>query len=250
MRILSHILIGIVILFLGNALLYIAFPGYQHVLRNMKVIIDGKLSGTDDSTDAGDDTSAGMIQTPQTVTTPIIVTTTKRQLSDVFTTGSTLSGTITNSSSGKTEAIDTGATIAPAPTDTPVIGGLRPDIALPPLFLKKTSALLHLQKTDNTAIFGISPGKPLAYTTYTDDASHIRVFAFDVYPDTVTGSLVGYDSLYTLKKAQVFFGNTVFFNKIQSDGIIRCLIGLSGRAVAVEMPQAFYPSFRKAITGK
>ena len=123
-------------------------------------------------------------------------------------------------------------------------------IPLPEAFVNKTSGKLILERINNTGIFGITTVDPKGYTTYLDVAKNIKIFAFDTDSSILTDKVEDISSLYTLRKTKTFFDSTLFFNRKQPDTLIRMIITVESKDIAIEAPTSAYDDIRSILLTK
>lgn len=231
MRIFSYIFTALVTIFVINIALSFSIPGYHNALVGIRTNIFPTLkTSLPNGTDAvKPDETTRLVESLDRIDKHIESLTEAKK--------NTL-GTGAISESG-TLGLSTDTT-PPQELNIPLSG----------LFLAKIMPDVMMKKTPNNGFFGIQIMEKLPYNTYIDERRHITVYAFQDSYDTLLLNMKLTGSVYSLNETDQFFGFTFFLNPVKKDPkdtVIRFVTALEGRAIGVEVPKAYYASFKKML---
>lgn len=99
---------------------------------------------------------------------------------------------------------------------------------------------------DDRNLFGLSIFSGLKFTAYRDRQFEARWYFFDEDYATVRRNLAA-SSAFKTKETNAFFGKSSFVNVAPSDGFVRVVFDLSGKAAAFEVVQERYEALKKLL---
>lgn len=135
---------------------------------------------------------------------------------------------------------------APAPASTGA--STEPENPLPGILLARLMPSVFPKKIENAGIFDIHIFRGIGYTTYADEKSKARFYAFSESYGVMLTNLKLVSAVYAIKETDTFFGSTFFLNSTnKKDSMVRFVVELEGKAVGIEVPKAAYPKFKKLL---
>ncbi len=152
--------------------------------------------------------------------------------------------TATPSASGSENAgVSTGSVAVQAHQPMP-----EPDYPLPGVLLARLMPDVFPKKIENKGIFDIHIFRSIGYTTYADEKSKAKFYAFSESYGVMLTNLKLVSPAYALKETDTFFSATFFLNSTNpKDTAVRFVTELEGKAVGIELPKEAYPKFKKLL---
>lgn len=157
------------------------------------------------------------------------------------------SGTGTVSASGYSVASASGITASGAqvPAQT---AQAEQEYPLPGILLARLMPEVFPKKVENKGIFDIHIFRGIGYSTYADEKSKAKFYAFSESYGVMLSNLKLVSPVYGIKETDTFFSSTFFLNSTnKKDSNIRFVTELEGKAVGVEIPKAAYSKLKKLL---
>ncbi len=99
---------------------------------------------------------------------------------------------------------------------------------------------------DDRNLFGLSLFSGMKFTAYRDRQFEARWYFFDEDYASVKRNLAA-SSAFKVKETNTFFGKSSFVNLSPSDGFVRVVFDVSGKAAAFEVVQERYEALKKLL---
>lgn len=134
------------------------------------------------------------------------------------------------SSSGTTAS--TGSTTGTGKTETAPVPAAEPEYPLPGVLLARLMPDVFPKKVENKGIFDIHIFRSIGYTTYADEKSKAKFYAFSESYGVMLTNLKLVSAAYGIKETDTFFSSTFFLNPTNTkDTTVRFVTELEGKAV-------------------
>lgn len=146
-----------------------------------------------------------------------------------------------SASTGATTSTGTKAAQTPAPET-------EPEYPLPGILLARLMPDVFPKKVENKGIFDIHIFRGIGYSTYADEKTKAKFYAFSESYGVMLNNLKLVSPVYGIKETDTFFGSTFFLNPTnKKDTSVRFVTELEGKAIGVEVPKAAYPKIKKLL---
>lgn len=200
-----------------------AFPEFSHTEND-----SGKSAGSTSSIRPGDAELAASIDRMAAGIDALVATTGTGTMSGATSTGS---------------ATSTGAKNPQTPVGEP-----DPEYPLPGILLARLMPDVFPKKVENKGIFDIHIFRGIGYSTYADEKTKAKFYAFSESYGVMLNNLKLVSPVYGIKETDTFFGSTFFLNPTnKKDTAVRFVTELEGKAIGVEVPKAAYPKIKKLL---
>lgn len=104
------------------------------------------------------------------------------------------------------------------------------------------------KKVENKGIFDIHIFRGIEYSTYADEKSKAKFYAFSESYGVMLSNLKLVSPVYGIRETDTFFSETFFLNPTnKKDTNVRFVTELEGKAVGVEVSKAAYPKLKKLL---
>lgn len=238
MRIFSYILSALVTVFVINIALSFSLPSYRNALVDARTALFGTTRNVAE-VPLADDKDTGNARLAESLERL------DKHIESLAAPKISGTGTLVSSGTVGTGTLGTGASVsveesAPKELVIPVSG----------LFLSKIMPEVMLKKTENKGFFGIQVMDKLPYSTYLDEKTRVRVYAFQDTYDNVLLNLKLASKVYAINETDQFFGFTFFLNPVKKDPkdtLVRFVTAVEGRAIGVEVPANYYSTLKKML---
>lgn len=119
---------------------------------------------------------------------------------------------------------------------------------LPGVLLARLMPDVFPKKIENKGIFDIHIFRSIEYSTYADEKTKAKFYAFSESYGVMLTNLKLVSPVYGIHETDTFFSSTFFLNPTnKKDTTVRFVTELEGRAVGIEVPKAAYPKFKKLL---
>lgn len=243
MRAVSILLLTLVAVTIANALAASFYPPYKSALRDLRSKAFPEFSHVADSSvpdsatpaaRPGDIELAASIDRMAAGIDALVATSGTGSLPSVVGTGS---------ATASTEAISSGSA-TPAPAVIPT----EPEYPLPGMLLARLMPDVFPKKIENKGIFDIHIFRGIGYSTYADEKSKAKFYAFSESYGVMLSNLKLVSPVYGIRETDTFFSETFFLNPTnKKDTTVRFVFQLEGKAVGIEIPKAAYPKLKKLL---
>jgi hypothetical protein len=255
MRSVAVALLVLAVFVTGNAAVSALYPPYKAAIRDFRSEIFGRPS-VPDSASKSDPTDAELAHSIERMTAGIdalVASSGPILLPPTLSGATTASGTLSagtgmmNVGTGTrvTGTLGTGTSAVPPPeTETP-------EYPLSGVLLARLMPDVFPKKIENRGIFDIYIFRGIEYSTYSDEKSKTKAYAFAQSYGVMLSNLKLVPQAYQLNETDTFFDATFFLNSTdKNDTTIRFVTELEGRAIGIETPKAFYPKLKKMLLQK
>lgn len=242
MRAVSIFLLTLVAVTIANALAAAFYPPYKSALRDLRSkafpefshVADGDVpKPATSAVRPGDVELAASIDRMAAGIDALVATTGTGVLPSAS--GSTVSSTGTSSSGS-----------AATPVAAPV--SVEPEYPLPGILLARLMPDVFPKKVENKGIFDIHIFRGIGYSTYADEKSKAKFYAFSESYGVMLSNLKLVSPVYGIRETDTFFSETFFLNPTnKKDTTVRFVFQLEGKAVGVEIPKSAYPKLKKLL---
>lgn len=227
MRAVSIFLLTLVAVTIANALAAAFYPPYKSALRDLRSkafpefshVADGDVPKSASPTvRPGDVELAASIDRMAAGIDALVATTGTGVLPSVSASGSALTAT---------GASSTGSVVPPA-APPPV----EPEYPLPGILLARLMPDVFPKKVENKGIFDIHIFRGIGYSTYADEKSKAKFYAFSESYGVMLSNLKLVSPVYGIRETDTFFSETFFLNPTnKKDTTVRFVFQLEGKAV-------------------
>ncbi len=251
MRSVAVALLVLAVFFTGNAAVSALYPPYKAALRDFRSEVFGR-SSVSDSASKSDPTDAELAHSIERMTAGIdALVASGGPIPVVLSGATTASGTIsagTGAVHAGTGAMGTGGiSTLPAPPSKEET----PEYPLSGVLLARLMPDVFPKKVENRGIFDIYIFRGIEYSTYSDEKTKTKAYAFAQSYGVMLSNLKLVPQAYQLNETDTFFDATFFLNSTdKNDTTIRFVTELEGRAIGIETPKAFYPKLKKMLLQK
>lgn len=150
-------------------------------------------------------------------------------------------GTGTSGTGSAAPAASSGA-VAPKPQE------VEPEYPLPGILLARLMPDVFPKKVENKGIFDIHIFRGIGYSTYADEKTKAKFYAFSESYGVMLSNLKLVSPVYGIRETDTFFSETFFLNPTnKKDTTVRFVTELEGKAVGVEIPKAAYSKLKKLL---
>lgn len=247
MRAVSIFLLTLVAVTIANALAASFYPPYKSALRDLRSKAFPEFSHVADSSvpdsatpaaRPGDIELAASIDRMAAGIDALVATSGTGSLPSVAGSGSATASTGTIASGSAS------GSAAPAPAAIPA----EPEHPLPGMLLARLMPDVFPKKIENKGIFDIHIFRGIGYSTYADEKSKAKFYAFSESYGVMLSNLKLVSPVYGIRETDTFFSETFFLNPTnKKDTTVRFVFQLEGKAVGIEIPKAAYPKLKKLL---